>query len=199
MNPWAPVPDESPIDASGLIPRHITNRAQLSLVEAENIHRAIVKYLSARPTRRQAPFTIAWAYKLHNEMFGKVWKWAGKRRQSELNIGIPARQIDPQVQLLLDDLVYWRNETKMPFPEQAARLHHRAVQIHPFLNGNGRWARLLANIWLRQQRQAITAWPDQAIGNVSPIRAEYISAIKSADTGDYAPLISLTERFAFRV
>ena len=40
--------------------------------------------------------------------------------------------------------------------EQAVLLHHRAVQIHPFENGNGRWSRLLANIWLKKHAHPIT-------------------------------------------
>ena len=36
--------------------------------------------------------------------------------------------------------------------EQAVLIHHRAVQIHPFRNGNGRWSRMLSNIWLRIPR-----------------------------------------------
>jgi fido (protein-threonine AMPylation protein) len=72
MNVWKSVSGETPIDASGLIPKGIRNRAKLNEIEADNIHAAIVKYLTARPTRRQAPFTLGWAYKLHREMFGKV-------------------------------------------------------------------------------------------------------------------------------
>jgi Fic family protein len=50
-----------------------------------------------------------------------------------------------QLQTLLEDLVFWeaRGDALL---EQSVRLHHRAVWIHPFLNGNGRWARMLANI-----------------------------------------------------
>ena len=192
---WDQVPHETPIDISGLIPKYISNRLQLSIAEAENILQPTIKYLSAKPTRRQASFTLAWVYKLHKEMFGKVWNWAGYRRQNELNIGVPHHQIDAHLQALLDDLIYWRDKSKLPFPEQAARLHHRAVQIHPFQNGNGRWARMLANIWLRQQSHPITAWPDQTIGQVSTIRKEYIEAIQAADAGEYVLLIAMHERF----
>jgi hypothetical protein len=72
---------------------------------------------------------------------------------------------------------------------------HRAVLIHPFQNGNGRWARMLANIWLKQSGQKIIAWPDQAIENASVIRQTYIQAVKAADNGDYLPLIALHQNF----
>ena len=190
-----PVPHETPIDVSGLIPRHIASRAELSIVEAENVHEAVVKYLAAKPSRRQAPFTLPWLYKLHKEMFGRVWRWAGHRRQIELNIGVPHYQIDAQLQTLLDDLLYWRDDSTVAPTEQAVQLHHCAVYVHPFLNGNGRWARLLANIWLRRHGHPITLWPDDAIGQTSRIRREYIDAIKAADNGDYGLLTALHEKF----
>ena len=68
--------------------------------------------------------------------------------------------------------------------EQAVRLHHRAVRIHPFPNGNGRWARMLANIWLKRHGQPITAWPEETIGTRSVVRDEYLAAIRAADEGD---------------
>jgi Fic family protein len=42
--------------------------------------------------------------------------------------------------------------------EISARLHYRAVVIHPFLNGNGRWSRMLANIYLKQNELKPTKW-----------------------------------------
>lgn len=54
---------------------------------------------------------------------------------------------------------------------------------------------MLANIWLRQQGHPIVAWPDTVIGHASVIRGQYIQAIKTADNGDYGPLIALHERF----
>ena len=80
-------PGETPIDPSGLIDRTIRTRGRLNVVEAEKIRKATVKYLAKKPTKRQAKFDYAWALKLHREMFGEVWKWAGKLRTTELSIG----------------------------------------------------------------------------------------------------------------
>ena len=65
MRGWESIPDETPIDVSGLIPRHVRSRLELNIVEAENMLRATVKYLAGKPTRRQAPFTLVWVYNLH--------------------------------------------------------------------------------------------------------------------------------------
>lgn len=49
---------------------------------------------------------------------------------------------------LCDDIAYWNKNKTFDVFECATRIHHRAVQIHPF--ANGRWSRMLANIYLRQ-------------------------------------------------
>lgn len=196
MSQWDPIPGETPIDLSGLIPKGVTSRAVLNVAEARNIAKALVKYLAGRPGPRQAPFTLHWLYVLHRDMFGNVWQWAGKRRNSELNLGVPYYQIDTDLQDMLDNLLYWRDHNSMPVIEQAARLHHRAVHIHPFLNGNGRWARLLANIWLRQMRHPLVDWPEPTMGRESAIRKQYINAIQAADVGNYTPLIDLHRQFS---
>ena len=58
----------------------------------------------------------------------------------------------------------------MSLIEQAVVLHHLAVQIHPFPNGNGRWARMVANIWLKLHGGEATEWPETVIGTASTIR-----------------------------
>ena len=199
MTTWPAIPGETPIDPSHLrleYKRLIRTRAQLIPVEAENVRLAIVKYLSEKPTRRRAPFTIPWALRLNREMFGKVWTWAGEIRRVELNLGSPPWRVETDLYQLERDLRCWEG-SDMPVVEQAARLHHRAVSIHPFLNGNGRWARLLANIWLVQHDTPVTVWPEGDLGaQTSPIRGEYIGALKEADRGDMAHLIELHHRYA---
>jgi Fic family protein len=83
----------------------------------------------------------------------------------------------------------------MPLHEQAARLHHRAVAIHPFANGNGRWSRMLANIWLRRNGARWTEWPEATIGASSVIRGRYLDALRAADAGDLGPLTAMHAEF----
>lgn len=192
----SPIPGETPIDdLSGLKIKGITTRAELNLCEASNIEKVVAKYLTIRPTRRTAPFNYAWCLKLHKQMFGEVWKWAGMLRVRELNLGLPSYAISENLAMLLEDLESWPS-FEIDFCEQAARLHHRAVQIHPFLNGNGRWARMLANIWLKHHRQPLTYWPEKVIGTTSAVRDQYIAAIQQADQGDYETLTALHRDFA---
>lgn len=199
MAEWTepPIPDETPIDPSGLKVDGVTSRAELNALEAENIRSAIVKYLASKPSHRTAPFDFDWCAALHREMYGNVWKWAGQIRTKDLNIGIAFHLIRDNVAWLLEDLHSWTG-FKTPLIEQAARLHYRAVHIHPFENGNGRWSRLLANIWLRRNSHPIIDWPEAVIGTASEIRGEYIAAIKAADGGDFDPLLKIHELYVER-
>jgi fido (protein-threonine AMPylation protein) len=66
------------------------------------------------------------------------------------------------------------------------------VQIHPFPNGNGRHARITADIYLQQ---CFGATPiDWAAGHnlqsMNDRRTQYIAALRSADAGDFALLLS---------
>lgn len=195
MARWEPIEGETPIDdRSGLLLKHVRSRRQLNVAEAMNIQKTVVKYLAARPSVRSAPFHIDWCLKLHREMFGDVWNWAGQVRRTDLNLGVPPFRIEVDLQQLMDDLRFWQNEPTMHHTEVAARLHHRAVFIHPFLNGNGRWSRMLANIYLRQAGRPLTRWPEQTLGESSIIRSEYLRAIRLADAGNYVPLIELHRR-----
>ena len=54
-----------------------------------------------------------------------------------------------KVQDLMDNFFKWlKNETKMHAVELASEAHYRFVTIHPFIDGNGRTARLLMNMIL---------------------------------------------------
>ncbi len=72
----------------------------------------------------------------------------------------------------------------VPPEVEAAWIHHRFTQIHPFQDGNGRIARSLASlIFLR------AGWFPLVI--TRDIRAEYIKALECADRGELKPLVAL--------
>ncbi len=159
--------------------------------EAKNITKAILKYLSAKPSKKLAPFSYEWFLTLHKEMFGEVWDWAGRLRQVELSIGVKAYLVPMELKKLVDDLEFWDKNKSFSTVEISARLHHRAVQIHSFKNGNGRWSRMLANIYLKQNGLSPTKWNEDLLAKENPKRDEYIEALKLADMGDYSRLIKL--------
>jgi fido (protein-threonine AMPylation protein) len=188
VSAWSPIRGETPIDPSGLIDRQgIRNRSQLNAAEADNIAAAVIKYIRPDITSRVAPFDLSWALELHREMFGRVWEWAGRVRTGPLNIGVPAHLVETQLYDLFERLPYWRD---MDLLEQAARLHHEAVRIHPFLNGNGRWSRMLANVRLLLHGRPPTEWPS-GMDRDGEVRATYLAAVVEADKGDIRPLVEL--------
>ncbi|HIK92310.1 MAG TPA: mobile mystery protein B [Planctomycetes bacterium] len=188
---FEPIEGETSIeDVSGLKIKSVTNRKELAEVEFKNIAKALLKYLAAKPSRRIAPFHFSWVLKLHEEMFCDVWDWAGKVRDKELTLGVAPEQIRGLLQSLVKDIPEWQ-EYGMDIQEQAAYVHMRAVKIHPFLNGNGRWSRLLANIHLRINDAPLTTWPERTIGEESEVREDYIAAVKRAVAGNVSSLYEL--------
>jgi len=92
---------------------------------------------------------------------------------------------------LADDIEFWNEYKTFDIYETATRIHHKAVQIHPFQNGNGRWSRMLANIYLRQHGSMPVKWQEDLLAKENPKRDEYIQALKAADGGDYTTLIEM--------
>lgn len=127
-----------------LILSYITLRPELNEAEQANILEAEEWAFARKRDVADEKFLK----NLHKRMFGRVWRWAGKFRQSERNIGVDAYRIPNDFRQLLDDCRYWiENRTYDP-DEIATRFHHRLVLIHPFPNGDGRYARLATDLML---------------------------------------------------
>lgn len=181
---------KTPLDDWAGLRVDIRTRDELNVLEFANINKATVKYLTRCPSKKKAPFTYEWFLKIHREMFGDVWEWAGQLRQTDLNIGIDKLKIPEALKSLERDYEHW-SVTAMPSSEIAARLHHRLVLIHPFKNGNGRWARLITNVYLKQKKLLLIEWPDQALLAQTDIRQRYLAALRQADQRNLQPLMQL--------
>ena len=199
MNPFgsAGKDDDTPFDGSGLKIKSIKTRRQLNEAEFESILRVTEKYLLSKPSHKLAPFTFGWLLDLHREMLGSIWSWAGEIRTTQKNIGVSPEIVSAELGVISIESEKRHCETGELVIATAAEFHHRAVWVHPFEDGNGRWARLLANIWLMQHDQSVTIWPATDLRDTeSPIRGEYIAAMKQADLRNYGPLIDLHKKFS---
>lgn len=184
------IPGATPTDdLSGLIPTHITTHQQLNEWEAANILQAVNKYLSRR---RKLKISLDWLKEVHKIMFNETWEWAGKFRQRNYSLGVDWHSIHEQMKLLVDDLKHWQVEESMGLFGQSIRLHHRLVKIHPFINGNGRYSRLVTDIFLFTNDQPLPVWPDKDLFVVGGIRQQYIAALQSADNGNFELLEKFT-------
>lgn len=189
----------TPIDPSGLIQDGILTYADLCAAEAENILQAAGRHLTRRKNPRKAWFTEHFVRRVHADMFGNVWNWAGKYRRTQTNIGAAPHSIREEVAKLCGDVEFWDSQARpMPVLERAARIHHRLALVHPFENGNGRHARMLSDIYLFSRGQALSRWSSE-IGGTSGTRSNYIAALRIADAGDFEPLIKFIKALCCRI
>jgi Fic-DOC domain mobile mystery protein B len=170
-----------------LIPAHIATRDELNSVEQENIARG-QEWGFGR--RRRDLLSEKFITDMHKHMLGDVWRWAGRFRTSERNIGIDHWKIPMELRVLLDDAKVWIDKKVYPPDEIAVRFHHRLVQIHPFLNGNGRHARLMADLLVTQLGGNRLTWGSGSLTAAGALRKNYIAALQAADGHDIGPLFA---------
>jgi Fic-DOC domain mobile mystery protein B len=178
----------SPEEIADLIPS-LATKEELNEWERENILPAREWAIKDRTSPKEMA-SDEYIRKLHLKMYDQTWKWAGKYRLTEKNIGIPVHEIREKIVALLDDVRYWIEQETFPIDEIAVRLHHRIVSIHPFPNGNGRHARLLADVLaLKLGRPAFT-WGSSDLIKPGEVRQRYLEVLRAADNGDIQPLLA---------
>ena len=178
----------SPEELDALIP-NLATKEELNQWERQNILEAYSWALARSSGRRQDPLTEAYARALHRRMFDQTWKWAGLYRTTEKNIGIPHYEIRDSLAGLLGDVRYWLDHQVYGPEEIAIRFHHRLVFIHPFANGNGRHARLMADVLMQKQGGPVFTWGGADMTRAGDCRRDYIDALRAADRHDIQPLL----------
>lgn len=174
-------------EIKGLLLTHITTRAELDRWELDNINEART-WLKQR--KQKNIFNERFIKLLHKKMFCNVWSWAGTFRQSQKSIGIEPYLISVELRKLLNDVKYWTENKTYPQDETAARFHHRLVSIHPFPNGNGRHARLMADTILENIfNKSPFTWGSANLVKTGDDRRCYIAALKKADNHNIKPLL----------
>lgn len=179
-----------PDQRRGLIQTWITHRADLNKAEEENILSGTAWARRRRGLSSIDLLNVEFAKALHKQMFGDVWNWAGKYRDSESNIGVLPHLISTEVPTLFYDARYWIEHETYQADELAIRVHHRLVAIHPFPNGNGRHTRLMADLLVERLGRKPFSWGGRSLTEVSKLRAIYVAALKSADDHDIQPLLN---------
>jgi Fic-DOC domain mobile mystery protein B len=178
----------NPDEKAALIPGHIQLVSELNQFESQNILQAERKYLQGR--RKVWPLEDPeFLKKVHRTMFDATWDWAGQFRRSDKNLGIEWFRIPEEMKKICGDFKYWKENRPYSTTEIAVRFHHRLVSIHPFPNGNGRHARLIADIFLREAGEEFFTWGSGELLENAPDRNVYTSALKNADKEDYSELI----------
>jgi Fic-DOC domain mobile mystery protein B len=91
--------------------------------------------------------------------------------------------------VLFGDVRYWIENRTFSLDEIAVRFHHRLAAIHPFPNGNGRHARLIADLLIMELGRPAFTWGSRDLITQGEARARYLDAQKAADHGDIQPLL----------
>lgn len=178
---------ETPLEDISGLKLKLTTRSELDDAESLNIHQAYLAYTLDQKKLKKLTFDLPAFQKIHKKMFGEVWSWAGELRTIGTSIGVEATQIRNKLYQLCDDLKYW--EKDWDYQDTATKLHHTLVFIHPFLNGNGRWSRLITELWLLKTGKELPFWGMHQVDlTTDELRKNYIMALQEADKKNYIPL-----------
>ena len=183
---------QTPLDddeKEGLLMKTITTQGELNEAEQLNIESA-VEWTLRRKFREADIISEAFVAQLHKKMYGEVWRWAGKFRKSNKNIGVDKFQIPLELRNLINDTQFWIANKTFAEDELSVRFKHRIVSIHCFANGNGRHSRLMADIIISHIfGKPVFSWSNQNLVKKGDARANYLSALHAADSGNLNPLI----------
>ena len=84
----------------------------------------------------------------------------------------------------------WFENMSFSKNEIIARLHERLLTIHPFVNGNGRWSKILTEFICLEYEVQRPAWAMRLKDDLEKRRKEYISSVEKARyTNNYSTLM----------
>ncbi len=111
-------------------------------------------------------------HKINDTDAGKYRTVAVRLRGSQTILPNPVK-----VPELMEEFIQWLNGSNPDHPAKiAADAHYKLVSIHPFVDGNGRTARLLMNLLLMQ-----AGYPSAIIRKED--RSAYINSLEKGQTG----------------
>lgn len=137
------------------------------------------------------PITLATVLELHRLVTDGILDEPGQLRRGAVSIRgsqlvpPPARQVPG----LMEEWVGWLSGEGRRYDPvtRAAVAHHGLLAVHPFLDGNGRTARLLLNLLLMRE-----GYPPALL--LQEWRLGYLEALSQADRGRYGPLLNILGR-----
>jgi Fic-DOC domain mobile mystery protein B len=182
-------PGATPIDpdeAAGLIPKHIVTQADLNAWEEANI---VIADTWAFKQKKRDLLDEGFVRDLHSRMFDQTWRWAGKFRSSNKNIGVDWSQIAVRLHALLENTRYQIEHNTFLTDELAIRFHHQLVLVHAFPNGNGRHSRLMADVLIARLGGERFTWGSGSALTQGGARKKYLAALRTADRGEIKQLL----------
>lgn len=168
----------------------LTDATAIGLAEFEGFLRAdIVLTESLTPTTK---LTLSYLLDLHRLALGHLYAFAGRYREVNISKGgfaFPAARFLPASMQQFEQ--QW---LRKPLPadrdallDHVGAVHGELLFIHPFREGNGRAARMLANLMLERQGHERPRW--ELIDEAAFPR--YVAAVQQSGLGNYAPMQAL--------
>lgn len=136
-------------------------------------------------------FNLKYIFKIHKLAFGKLYVFAGKPRTVNISKGGFAF---PSAKFLEQSLDHFDKnvlkelpaeyQTKEELIKAVAKVHAELLFIHPFREGNGRTARLLANLMVAKAGYKLLE-----LENFSKEKFDaYVKAVQQAAGGNYSSM-----------
>ncbi len=126
---------------------------------------------------------------IHKLVLEKIDKeFAGKYRDRQVyiegtvHVPPPAKNVPKLMKKIVEELN--NKDQKIKAIVSASKIHYMITNIHPFIDGNGRVARLLLNLRLMR-----AGFPPAVLRKNE--RTSYYSALEKADEKDYYPITTL--------
>ena len=169
----------------------IKSRRQMNEVETQAYGRAI-RELSRRYGRTHR-FTAADICKIHHVWLGQVYPWVGQYRNVNLTKGNFTFAAAPHIRQLMEEFAQGAlarytpcgGGSKSLTARALATVHAELVLIHPFRDGNGRGARLLATLMALQAGLPVLNFGGIERGKR---RLAYFGAVQAAVGKNYRPM-----------
>ncbi len=167
---------------------------EIGLAEFEGFLKAEIMLTETLSTKTK--FKIQYILKIHKLSLGHLYSFAGKFRDVNLSKGgfpFAAARFLPETMRTFDEDILSRLPNNYPTKEElikdVAKVHGELLFIHPFREGNGRTARILANLMMR--KQGYDALKFDLID--SKTFELYVQAVQFAAKQDYTKMESLIQ------
>ena len=141
-------------------------------------------------------FNIKYIKRIHKLSLGHLYSFAGKFRTVNMSKG---GFLFPAAKFISQNMVNFENEILLGLPakyesnqaliKDIAKVHGEFLFIHPFREGNGRTARVLANLMVRKQGFKGLNF-EKITEKVFP---EYVIAVQSVADKNYEPMERIVE------
>jgi len=182
---WTPSPEDNKL---GLTDKNLINEYEAKGIAAAE--------LFVFGLESDLPVSAQLLLEIHRISFEALYDWAGKWRTTQVMVGglTPPEptQILQLMYQFIDNLNFKIVNAASPEEhlECLTFAHYEFVRIHPFINGNGRTGRIIMNlVALKFGYQPLELYHRE--GNSRKI---YIEAMKSADKGNFEPLMTLIRK-----